>query len=119
MLRTVVPNAGRYKILAEIGLKVTTNPDAPEEGAKLVFDEDKFRAAFATDREAVKDLFTTAQNGLSTSTLLDQLNSGRGVRRAASGADFQAKLADGTTLDVSLAGADTLGDVITAINPSA
>jgi hypothetical protein len=38
------------------------------------------------------------------------------VRRAASGADFQAKLADGTTLDVSLAGADTLGDVISAIN---
>lgn len=116
MLRTVVPNAGRYRILQEIGLRVSINPDAPAEGTKLQFDEEKFRAAFATDPDAVKALFTTAQNGLSTSTLLDQLNSGRGIRRAASGADFQAKLADGSTLDISLAGADTLGDVMNAIN---
>ena len=116
MLRTVVPNAGRYKILQEIGLKVTVDVNDPKAGTKLEFDEEKFRAAFATDPDAVKALFTTAQNGLSSSTLLDQLNSGRGVRRAPTGADFQAKLADGTTLDVSLAGADTLGDVINAIN---
>src|SRR5688572_19654058 len=116
MLRTVVPNAGRYKILQEIGLKVTVDVNDPKAGTKLEFDEEKFRAAFATDPDAVKSLFTTAQNGLASSTLLDQLNSGRGVRRAPTGADFQAKLADGTTLDVSLAGADTLGDVINAIN---
>jgi flagellar hook-associated protein 2 len=116
MLRSVVPSAGRYKILSEIGLKVTVNPDSPEEGAKLTFDEEKFRAAFATDADAVKGLFTTAQNGLSTSTLLDQLNAGRGVRTAATGADFKATLADGTTLNITLGGADTIGDVIGAIN---
>lgn len=116
MLRTVVPSAGRYKILQEIGLRATVDPENPAAGTKLTFDEEKFRAAFATDPDAVKALFTTAQNGLSTSTLLDQLNSGRGVRRAGSGADFQAKLADGSTLDISLAGADTLGDVLNTIN---
>ena len=116
MLRTVVPNAGRYKILQDIGLKVTVDPNDPKAGTKLEFDEEKFRAAFATDPDAVKSLFTTAQNGLATTTLLDQLNSGRGVRRAPTGADFQAKLADGTTVDISLAGADTLGDVISTIN---
>ncbi|MDQ3441750.1 MAG: flagellar filament capping protein FliD [Planctomycetota bacterium] len=116
MLRTVVPNAGRYKILQEIGLRVAVDANDPKAGTKLEFDEEKFRAAFATDPDAVKALFTTAQNGLGSTTLLDQLNSGRGVRRAPTGADFQAKLADGTTLDVSLAGAETLGDVINAIN---
>jgi hypothetical protein len=38
------------------------------------------------------------------------------VRRAASGNDFSVKLADGSTINVSLAGADNLGNIIGAIN---
>ncbi|MGB7160979.1 MAG: flagellar filament capping protein FliD [Tepidisphaeraceae bacterium] len=116
MLRAVVPNAGRYRILAEVGMKVSVDIANPKDGAKLTFDEEKFRQAYATDPDAVKSLFTAPEQGLTTRTLLDGLNSGRGVRTAGSGADFRATLKDNSTIDVSLAGAETIGDVINAIN---
>ena len=53
MLQTVNPNSGRYKQLADIGLTLG-------DGAKLVFDQDKFQAAYAADPQSVQDLFTTS-----------------------------------------------------------
>lgn len=55
-------------------------------------------------------------NYLSRSTSLMQINDGRGMRTASSGADFRISLADGSTVDVTLAGKKTIGDVIDAIN---
>ena len=49
-------------------------------------------------------------------TLLDQVNDGRGVRRASSGADFRVTARDGSSFDVTLGAARTVGEVITAIN---
>ncbi len=53
---------------------------------------------------------------LSPSTPLNDLNDGQGVRLAASGPDFQITRTDGSSFSVSLAGAKTIQDVISAIN---
>ena len=55
-------------------------------------------------------------NFVGVKTLLDQVNDGRGVRRAASGADFRITARDGATFDITLGTARTLGDVVDAIN---
>jgi flagellar hook-associated protein 2 len=55
----VVRNAGRYKLLTDVGVKIG-------DGARLSFDADKFTSAFATDPDAVKNLFAQATTGLGT-----------------------------------------------------
>jgi flagellin-like hook-associated protein FlgL len=52
----------------------------------------------------------------SPSTPLSDLNDGKGIQLAASGADFQVTRSDGTNFSVSLAGAQTVQDVIDDIN---
>ena len=70
---------------------------------------------------------TIAENGGTTATdlgvrsfspqtLLSDLNSGRGVGQATTGADFQITRSDGTHFNVTLAGAQTVQDVIAKIN---
>jgi flagellar hook-associated protein 2 len=108
-LSAVVPNNGAFRILADVGISLG-------DGAKITFDEDKFRAAYAQDPDAVQTLFTTPEPGVSSNTLLNQLNAGRGLRRAPSGDDFHVELHDGTALDISLAAADTMRDVLATIN---
>ena len=56
-LQTTVTGAGRYRIFADVGLTL-------DDDSKVTFDEDKFRAAYATDPDAVKNLFTQAKTGL-------------------------------------------------------
>lgn len=55
-LNTVVTGAGRYRILADVGISLGA-------GAKLEFDEEKFRAAYARDPDAVGSLFTLVDKG--------------------------------------------------------
>ena len=55
-------------------------------------------------------------NFLGAGTLLDVVNDGRGVRRAPAGADFRVTARDGSTFDVTLGAARTVGEVIDAIN---
>src|SRR5687767_5375888 len=56
-------------------------------------------------------------NFLGRFTGLSQLNDGRGIRLASTGADFSVSLADGgAAVEVSLAGKKTVGEVIDAIN---
>ena len=55
-------------------------------------------------------------NFVGTGTLLDQVNDGRGVRRNASGADFRVTARDGSTFDVTVGTAKTVGEVVAAIN---
>lgn len=57
MLQTVVQTGGKYRLLADVGMKLGN-------GAKLEFDEEKFRAAFADDSEAVSKLFSTTELGV-------------------------------------------------------
>src|SRR5258708_4043192 len=59
MFNSVVKDAGRYKIFADVGVSVT-------DGAKLAFSSDKFTASFATDPDAVKSLFSQITTGLGT-----------------------------------------------------
>ena len=58
----------------------------------------------------------TSINTISASTPLSQLNDGRGIDTAAGASDFQVNLADGSNVQVALGGAQTVGDVINAIN---
>ncbi len=53
---------------------------------------------------------------LQSGTLLSDLNDGVGVRRIAGQADFRITAADGSTFDISLGAAATIGDVLGAIN---
>jgi len=58
----------------------------------------------------------TAINTLGLSTQLGSLNDGRGIQINGSKPDFQVNLSDGTNFSVSLAGAQTVGDVLKDIN---
>ncbi len=49
--------SGQYNRLSEVGLKYTT-------GTKLTFDEEKFRAAYAANPDAVTDYFTNEEYGV-------------------------------------------------------
>lgn len=75
----------------------------------------------AADLGIVADTATTSVTGsdinyLGSLTTLAQLNDGRGIRKAPSGADFEATLGDGSTVDVTLASAKSVGDVVNLIN---
>ncbi len=54
MLNTVVTTGGKYRVLADIGLTIDNN-------AHLVFDSDKFNAAYAADPNSVQQLFAATQ----------------------------------------------------------
>jgi flagellar hook-associated protein 2 len=56
---TSVKDAGTYKMLSQVGLTLG-------DGAKLEFDEDKFRSAYTASSDSVNKLFTTFQKGDST-----------------------------------------------------
>ncbi len=59
MITSVVSGAGRYRMLTDIGITIG-------DGAQLEFDADKFKAAYATDPDAVQNLFTKADTGIGT-----------------------------------------------------
>ena len=63
MINSVVKGAGQYKDLAQIGITVNTDGNV-NSGATLNFDLSTFQTAFATDPNAVQDLFSTATIGL-------------------------------------------------------
>src|SRR5204863_1553835 len=56
-VQVVVAGVGQFKILADVGLKTIS-------GAKLEVDEAKFKAAYAKDPDAVRNLFVTADKGV-------------------------------------------------------
>jgi flagellar capping protein FliD len=113
MINTVVPQAGKYRILADIGMRVG-------QGGQLEFDADKFNTAYADDPESVEALFTDTGDAIANNTRLSLLNRGSGVQTAGDGvADFKATLRDGSTVDVSIGAATTLGQVISSINAAA
>ncbi len=110
MFSGVVGEAGSFRAMGDAGLKLAAE-------GKLEFDEEKFRQAFATDPDSLQKLFTNSAEALTSATPLSRLNTGRGVRTAAGGLpDFRVTTKDGTAVDVTLAGKQTLGDVLNAIN---
>ncbi|HEX8341726.1 MAG TPA: flagellar filament capping protein FliD [Tepidisphaeraceae bacterium] len=110
MVNSVVPQAGKYRILAEVGLRVG-------QGGRLEFDADKFNAAYADDAASVEALFTNAGNTIAGTTRLSLLNRGSGVQTGGDGVkDFTATLRDGTSVDVTIGQVETLGQVISALN---
>jgi flagellar hook-associated protein 2 len=109
MLSTVNGNAGRYRTLGDVGIHVG-------DGAKVTFDEDKFREAYGTDSDAVEKLFTSADQTVTPTMSLTTLNNGKGIGLATSGPDMRAVLLDGTKIDINLSTANTIGDVIDIIN---
>ena len=109
-IQGIVTGAGQYRMLADVGVTIG-------EGAKLVFDEDKFRTALAADPEGVKNLFTQSATALTASTLLTSVNDGAGVRVAGVGkSDFKMTLKDGSDFDFTVAADGTINDLITSIN---
>lgn len=65
---------------------------------------------------AASSIAGTDVNSVGPKTLLENLNDGRGMHRASTGADFQVALG-GTTVQVTIGpDAKTLGDVVAAIN---
>ncbi len=55
-------------------------------------------------------------NDITTATGLELLNEHTGVRRYSSGADLRITARDGTVIDIDIGSAETVGDVIDAIN---
>jgi flagellar hook-associated protein 2 len=58
----------------------------------------------------------TSINSLSANTAVSSLNDGRGIRVGNGSGDFVINTADGTAVTVNVAGAQTVGDVLKAIN---
>ena len=65
---------------------------------------------------ASSTLTGTTINYLGTGTTLSSLNDGRGVRTTTGAGDFTITASDGTNVTVNLGAAQTIGDVIKAIN---
>jgi flagellar capping protein FliD len=63
MINTVVQGTGEYQDLADIGITVNASGDATG-GTMLDFNRNTFETAFATDPNAVQDLFSAATIGL-------------------------------------------------------
>ncbi len=97
-------------VLDEVGIR------AGAEGT-LTFDSGKFSGALASSFDQVRDLFIL-QRKLTVSTLVKDLNSGSGISDV-SGNDLRITARDGTVFDVDLAGATTLGSILTRINTAA
>jgi flagellar hook-associated protein 2 len=55
MFTGFVPTAGRFRVLADVGLKLVDK-------GKIEFDEEKFRQAYATDPQAVEKLFSDSES---------------------------------------------------------
>jgi len=110
ILQTVVPQAGKYKMLESVGVSV--NQDG-----SLNFDTDKFNNSYADDPDSVKTLFTNTSNAITSTTQLKYLNGGSGIATAGDDVDdFIATTADGTKLNVSIGTANTVQDIISSIN---
>lgn len=79
MVNSVVQGVGQYKDLADIGITVNASGDATS-GTLLNFDPNTFAQAFATDPNAVQNLFSAATIGLGNvisnamDTLTDPVN---------------------------------------------
>jgi flagellar hook-associated protein 2 len=110
MLNTVGNTSGKYRIPADVGFKVG-------EGGALQFDEEKFRAAYADDPEAVTTLFTRGGAAIDEDFQLTALRNGRGLRTNAAGtSDFRIDTRGGTGFEVDVSDLSTMGQVIDAIN---
>jgi flagellar hook-associated protein 2 len=117
MLTTVVNKDSKYRIAADVGLRVG------EEG-KIEFDESKFRAAFADDPEAVTRLFTKGAETLDEDFNLQRLRDNQGIRMraeppannpTAAAPDFRVSFRDGSGVDVDVGAARTLGEFVEAM----
>src|SRR5205807_9620900 len=56
---SVVKDAGKFKVFSDVGVTIT-------DGAKLSYDDSAFQAAYASNADAVKALFSQATTGLGT-----------------------------------------------------
>jgi len=63
MINTVVKGTGQYQDLADIGITINADGD-PTQGATLNFNQTTFETAYATDPNAVQNLFSAASVGL-------------------------------------------------------
>jgi flagellar capping protein FliD len=84
-LTKTVTGAGQYRTLADVGLTIT-------DGAKLDFDEDKFRAAYSANPTDVEKLFTSMDSITTTKTTV-----GGTLTNGASGGSFINNLITGGT----------------------
>ena len=64
MIDSVVKGTGQYQDFSDIGITVNTTADAVNQGTMLNFDASTFETAFATDPNAVQNLFSAATIGL-------------------------------------------------------
>ncbi len=99
--------SGKLNNLAAVGIKVS------ETGA-LTLDESRLQDALDDRFDEVRDLFTR-QAKLSNVTTLDDLRNGQGIDDT-TGDDFRVRLHDGTTFDVDVASANSVGQLLTLIN---
>lgn len=96
-----------FRLASQVGLRV--------QGNRLSFDTADFDAAMAENPEAVRALFSAFRT-LEDSTELDDFNNGNGVDTSATGSDFEIHLRDGSSVEVDIGTAQTLQQVIDAIN---
>ena len=108
LLNTVGSTSGKYRIAADVGLKLGTS-------GELEFDEDKFRAAFADDPEGVTTLFTRSGAALGDDAPLSVIRNNQGVR-SAPGKDFRISTRDGSNFDVDVSDLTNFGQLLRAIN---
>lgn len=107
LTRPFEQSGARFALASQIGLRVQND--------RLSFDVAEFDAAMAEDPQAVRDLFAAARP-VELTTLLDDFNNGGGVASDAAGPEFQIQTRDNKMIDVDITGANTLEDVIDAIN---
>ena len=112
VINSVVKSAGQFKDLADIGITVDPNGD-PTKGATLVFNQNTFDTAFATNPNAVQDLFSTASVGLgnvinsAVTSLTDPVNGSVTLEKNTITTEIQQYQSNINNLNTILAGQKT------------
>lgn len=96
-----------YAVASELGIRLKSG--------KITFDRTAFEAALTSDPESVERFFGAAR-ALTADTVLSEFRNGLGVRTAAGENDIRIDLRDGTQIEVDLDGAETVQQVLDAIN---
>ncbi len=106
--KAVTGNPTGLNMAAHVGIRI-----GPK--GKLIFDRTKLEEKLLENRRQVKALFTSERQ-LEESTPLSDFRNGQGVRIRPGQADFKIWTRDGSSFEVDLTGADTVWDVLHAIN---
>jgi len=98
-----------YNTLASVGIRL-------DDTGHLTLDESRLTSKLSSNFRGVVALFAGAAQTVTPTTLVEDLRGGEGIRIVENLDDMRITLADGTTLDIDLANAVIIQNILSTIN---